>query len=119
LSGRPASEEADRLRGRSLALEHLEVAMKKSLFGLLLVVGAIAVVALLMRRRSESGRDEWDSFGEESFSAMREAATTAGDATEQATSEITKAAKDATSEVTKAAKDAASKAVESAKDAHA
>ena len=40
--------------------------MKKFLIGVLIVGGMIAAVAVIMRRRSSSGVDDWDSLAEDS-----------------------------------------------------
>ena len=80
--------------------------MRKLLIGLLILGGVIAAIAVI-KRRSGSSVDEWDSFA-------------TGDLYPQASEAATKAtdtAKDAATTATKAAKDAATKATDAAKDA--
>lgn len=102
--------------------------MKKLLIGLLILGGVIAAIAVI-KRRSGSGVDEWDSFaGDDVYAqasrttatatdAVKDAAVKATDAAKGAASTATKAAKDATAKVTDAAKEAAAKATDAAKDA--
>ena len=91
--------------------------MRKLLIGLLILGGVIAAIALI-KRRSGSGVDEWDSFAaDDPYARASTAATKATDVAKDAASTASQAAKDAASTVTKAAKDAASKATDAAKDA--
>ena len=102
--------------------------MRKLLIGLLILGGVIAAVAVI-RRRSGSGVDEWDSFAADDVyapasmtaakatDAVKDAAAKATDAAKDATAKATGAAKDATAKVTGAAKDATAKATDAAKDA--
>jgi gas vesicle protein len=113
--------------------------MRKLLIGLLILGGVIAAIAVI-KRRSGSGVDEWDSFAADdayaqasattagatdaerdaaakTTDATKDAATTATKAVKEATSKATDAAKDAATTTTKAAKDAAAKATDAAKDA--
>ena len=91
--------------------------MRRLLIGLLILGGVIAAIAV-MRRRSGSGVDEWDSFSADDSSApVSNAATKATDAAKDAAVKATDAAKDAAVKATDAAKDAATKANEAAKDA--
>ena len=76
--------------------------MKKLLIGLLILGGVIAAIAV-MRRRSSSGVDEWDSFAPGDPYAP--APNTTADAT-AAMKEATDTVKDAATTATKAAKDA-------------
>ncbi len=69
--------------------------MKRFLIGLVILVGVIAAVTVVMRRRSGSELDEWESTVEDTFSS----------------------ASDAASETVEAATDAASKAAGDARDA--
>ena len=80
--------------------------MRKLLIGLLILGGVIVAVAVVSRRRSGSGVDEWDSF-----------ATNSTDAAKDATTKATETAKDATTKATETAKDATTKATDAAKDA--
>ena len=80
--------------------------MRKLLIGLLILGGVVAAIAVVSRRRSGSGVDEWDSLATEATDAAKDAATKA-----------TEAAKDAATKATDAAKDAATKATDAAKDA--
>ena len=103
--------------------------MRKFLIGLLILGGVIAAIAVISRRRSGSGVDEWDSFAPgdsyarapnaaaEATDAVKDAATTASKTVKDAATTATKAAKDAAVKATDAAKDAATKANEAAKDA--
>ena len=80
--------------------------MRRLLIGLLILAGVIAAIAVI-KRRSGSGVDDWDSFA-------------AGDSYAQASKAISKAtdaAKDAATTATKAAKDAGAKTADAAKDA--
>ena len=80
--------------------------MRKLLIGLLILGGVIAAIAV-MRRRSSSDVDEWDSFAaDDVYAQASKSFTTATDA-----------AKDAAATTSEAAKDAAAKANEAAKDA--
>jgi len=91
--------------------------MRKLLIGLLILGGVIAAIAVL-RRRSGSGVDEWDSFAPgDPYAQAPDATAKATDAAKVATAKATKAAKDAAVKATDAAKDAATKANEAAKDA--
>ena len=103
--------------------------MRKFLIGLLILGGVIAAIAVISRRRSGSGVDEWDSFAPgdsyarapnaaaKATDAVKDAATTASKTVKDAATTATKAAKDAAVKATDAAKDAATKANEAAKDA--
>ena len=101
--------------------------MKKLLIGLLILGGVIAAIAVI-KRRSGSGVDEWDSFADDVYTqastttakatdAVKDAAAKATDAAKGAASTATKAAKEATAKATDAAKDAAAKATDAAKNA--
>jgi len=113
--------------------------MRKLLIGLLILGGVIAAITVI-KRRSSSGVDEWDSFGADDpygqaskatmratdaakddnakdTDAAKDAATTATKAVKNAAAKATDAAKDAATTSTKAAKDAAVKATDAAKDA--
>jgi hypothetical protein len=102
--------------------------MRKLLIGLLILGGVIAAIAVI-RRRSGSGVDEWDSFAAgdtyapgsravaKATDAAKDAAAKATDAAKDAAAKATDAAKDAAATATKAAKDAAAKANQAAKDA--
>jgi hypothetical protein len=81
--------------------------MRRLLIGLLILGGVIAAIAFIVRRRSGSGIDEWDSRSSNDWYAQASTAATT----------LTDAAKDAASKATDAAKDAASKATDAAKDA--
>ena len=70
--------------------------MRKLLIGLLILGGVIAAIAVIARRRSGSGVDEWGSFaGEDLYAQASKAATKATDAASKAASKATDAAKDA------------------------
>ena len=88
--------------------------MRKVLIGLLILGGAIAVIAVISRRRSGSGVDEWDSFaaGDPYMQASK-----ATDAATDTAATTTKAAKDAAAKATDAAKGAATTTTKAAKDA--
>ena len=102
--------------------------MKKLLIGLLILGGVVAAIAVI-KRRSGSGIDEWDSFAADDVyaqasrttanatDAVKDTAEKATDVAKSAASTATKAAKDATTKVTDAAKEAAAKATDAAKDA--
>jgi len=92
--------------------------MRKLLIGLLILGGVIAAVAVISRRRSGSGVDEWDSFAPgDSYARAPNAAAKATDAVKDAATTASKTVKDAATTATKAAKDAAAKAADAAKDA--
>ena len=102
--------------------------MRRLLIGLLILGGVIAAIAVI-KRRSGSGLDEWDSFAADDVyaqaskttgkatDAAKDAATTATKAAKDAATTVTKAAKDTATKATGAAKDAAAKATDAAKDA--
>jgi hypothetical protein len=98
--------------------------MRKLLIGLLIFGGVIAAIAVI-RRRSGSGDDGWDSFAaDDVYAQASKADTKATDAAKDAATTATRAAKDtavkatdAAVRATDAAKDAAAKANEAAKDA--
>ena len=91
--------------------------MRRLLIGLLILGGVIAAIAVI-KRRSGSGLDEWDSFAADDVYAQASKTTAkATDAVKDAGTTATKAAKDAATTVTKAAKDTATKAADAAKDA--
>jgi hypothetical protein len=78
------------------------------------VIAAIAVI----RRRSGSGDDGWDSFAaDDVYAQASKTATKATDAAKDAATTATRAAKDAAVKATGVAKDAAAKANQAAKDA--
>jgi cytoskeletal protein RodZ len=113
--------------------------MRKLLIGLLILGGVIAAIAVI-KRRSGSGINEWDSFAADDVyaqasratanaadavkgaastaaSAAKDATTKTADAARVAATTATSAAKDAATKTTDAAKDAAAKAKDAAKDA--
>jgi gas vesicle protein len=104
--------------------------MRKLLIGLLILGGVIAAIAVI-RRRSGSGVDEWDSFAADDVyaqasrttanatDAVKGAATTATTAAKDATTKTADAARDAATTATRSAKDATTKATDAAKDAAA
>jgi len=93
--------------------------MRKLLIGLLILGGVIAAIAV-MKRRSSSDVDEWDSFAaDDAYSRASMTATKVTDATKDAAGKTTDAVKDAAATVTKAAKDAATTATKATKDAAA
>ena len=69
--------------------------MKKFLIGVLIVGGVIAAVAVIMRRRSGSGVDDWDSLAEDSYSRASQPASRAADAAKDSVSKATDAATNA------------------------
>ena len=81
--------------------------MRKLLIGLLILGGVIAAIAVISRRRSSSGVDEWDSFAvSDSYGQVPKAAAKATDAAKNAAAKATDAAKDAATKATDAVKDA-------------
>ena len=91
--------------------------MRKLLIGLLILGGVIAAIAVI-RRRSGSGDDGWDSFAaDDVYAPASKTATKATDAAKDAATTATRAAKDAAVKATDVAKDAAAKANQAAKDA--
>ena len=91
--------------------------MRRLLIGLLILGGVIAAIAVI-KRRSGSGLDEWDSFAADDVYAQASTTTAkATDAVKDAATTATKAAKDAARTATDAAKDAAAKGTDAAKDA--
>ena len=88
--------------------------MKRLLIGLLILGGVIAAIAVI-KRRSGSGVDEWDSFAADDVYAQASKTTAkATDAVKDVASTTTRAAKDAATKATDAAKDAAAKAKDAA-----
>ena len=69
--------------------------MKKFLIGVLIVGGMIAAIAVIMRRRSGSGVDDWDSLAEDSYSRASQTASRAADAAKDSVSKATDAATNA------------------------
>ncbi|HEY3211975.1 MAG TPA: hypothetical protein VGL16_02035 [Actinomycetota bacterium] len=69
--------------------------MKKFLIGMLIVGGVIAAVTIIMRRRSGSGVDDWDSLAEDSYSRVSQSASRAADAAKDSVSKATDAATNA------------------------
>ena len=91
--------------------------MRKLLIGLLILGGVIAAIAVI-RRRSGSGDDGWDSFAaDDVYAQASKTVTKATDAAKDAATTATRAAKDAAVKATDVAKDAAAKANQAAKDA--
>lgn len=89
--------------------------MRRLLIGLLILGGVIAAIAVI-KRRSGSGVDEWDSFAAgDAYGEASKPAAKATDAGKDAATTATKAVKDAANTATKAVKDAAAKATEAAK----
>jgi predicted lipid-binding transport protein (Tim44 family) len=92
--------------------------MRRLLIGLLILGGVIAAIAVISRRRSGSGVDEWDSFAAgDTYAPGSRAVAKATDAAKDVAAKATDAAKDAAAKATKAAKDAAGKANQAGKDA--
>ena len=69
--------------------------MKRFLIGVLIVGGMIAAVAIIMRRRSGSGVDDWESLAEDSYSRASQSASKAADAAKDSVSKTTDAATNA------------------------
>jgi hypothetical protein len=81
--------------------------MRRLLIGLLILGCAIAAIAVISRRRSGSGRDEWDSFAAgDSYAQAPKAAAKATDAAKEVTAKARDAAKEVTAKARDAAKDA-------------
>jgi rRNA maturation endonuclease Nob1 len=94
--------------------------MKKFLIGLLIVGGALAVISMIAKRRSETGSDEWGgSFADDSAARASKATETVTEATTDAASKVSEATKKAASKVTEATKEAASKVADATKEAAA
>jgi uncharacterized protein (UPF0333 family) len=66
--------------------------MKKFLIGMLIVGGVIAAVAVIMKRRSGSGVEDWDSLAEDSYSRASQSVSSAADAAKDSVSKATDAA---------------------------
>jgi hypothetical protein len=91
--------------------------MRRLLIGLLILGGVIAAIAVI-RRRSGSGDDGWDSFAaDDVYAQASKAATKATEAATDAASTATRAAKDTAVKAIDDVKEAAVKANEAAKDA--
>jgi hypothetical protein len=58
--------------------------MRKLLIGLLILGGVIAAIAVISRRRSGSGVDEWDSLATKATEAAKDTAKKATDAAKDA-----------------------------------
>lgn len=69
--------------------------MKKFFIGMLIVGGVIAAIAVIVRRRSGSGVDDWDSLAEDSYSRAPQSASRVADAAKESVSKAADAAKDA------------------------
>jgi colicin import membrane protein len=91
--------------------------MRKLLIGLLILGGLIVAIAVI-KRRSSSGVDEWDSFAaDDPYAQASKATMRTADAAKDAAANVADATKDAAVKATDAAKDAAVKATDAAKDA--
>jgi uncharacterized protein (UPF0333 family) len=66
--------------------------MKKFLIGMLIVGGVIAAVAVIIKRRSGSGVEDWDSLAEDSYSRASQSVSSAADAAKDSVSKATDAA---------------------------
>ncbi len=91
--------------------------MRKFLIGLLILGGVIAAIAVISKKRSGMGGDEWDSFATSTTDAAKEVATKTTEAAKDAATKATDVAKDTATKTTDVAKDTAAKATEAAKDA--
>ena len=80
--------------------------MKRFIVGLLIIGSVIAVVALIVRRRSGSDLDEWDSFAEDTYTRASSTVTKIPEAAGDAASQLSDTAKEAASKVSDAAKNA-------------
>lgn len=80
--------------------------MKRFVIGLLVVGGIIAAIALIIRRRSGSDLDEWDSFAGDTYTRASTSVTNLSESAMDAVSKGSGAAKDAASGVSEAAKNA-------------
>jgi gas vesicle protein len=94
-----------------------EDAMKRFLIGLLIVGSVLAAIALIARRRSGSGADDWDTFADDTYARGSKAASKVSDTAKDAASKVSDTAKDAASKVPDTAKDAAAKVSDTAKNA--
>jgi gas vesicle protein len=88
--------------------------MKRFIIGLLIVGGVIAAVALIVRKRSGSDVDEWDSFADDTLSRASTGATKISDTVGEAASQVSDAAKKAASDMSDAASDASGAVKEAA-----
>jgi uncharacterized protein (UPF0333 family) len=61
--------------------------MKKFLVGMMLLAGAIAVIAVIVKRRSGSDVDEWDSLAGDTYSRASQSVSKATNATTESVSE--------------------------------
>ncbi|HEY7400578.1 MAG TPA: hypothetical protein VH989_06755 [Actinomycetota bacterium] len=94
--------------------------MKKLLIGVLIVVGALAVISMIAKRRSTSGGDEWGgSFADDSAARASKATEAVTEATSEAASKVSEATKKAASKVADATKEAVTKVAEATKEATA
>ena len=91
--------------------------MKRFVVGLLIIGSVIAVIALIVRRRSGSDMDEWDSFAEDTWTRASSTATKIPEAAEDAGSQLSDTAKDAASKVSDTAEEAISEVSDAAKNA--
>ena len=91
--------------------------MKRFVVGMLIIGSVIAVIALIVRRRSGSGAEEWDTFAEDTWARASTPVSTVTDTAEEGASSASDSAKDATSKVSETAKDAASKVPDAATQA--
>jgi gas vesicle protein len=91
--------------------------MKRFVMGVLIVGSVIAAIALVVRKRSRSGADQWDTFAEDTFARASTSVSKVSDAARDATADVSDTVKDATADVSDTAKDTASKVSKTAKDA--
>lgn len=91
--------------------------MKRLLIGMVLLGGVIAVVALIARRRSGSGVDEWDSFAADPYSRATDSVSKAIDTATDSVSKAADAAKESVSDAADEVQTSASKAADAAKKA--
>ena len=69
--------------------------MRKLVLGMLIVGGVIVAIAVIVRRRSHSGVDDWDSLAADSYSRASQSASRVADAAKESVSKATDAATNA------------------------
>jgi hypothetical protein len=86
------------------------------LIGMLLLGGVIAVIAVIVGRRSGAGVDEWDSFAGDTDGRPAQSLSHATVVATESVSKVANPAKDSVSKAANATNESASKAADTAKD---
>ena len=91
--------------------------MKRFVIGVLVIGGVIAAIALIIRKRSGSDVDEWNSFAEDAYTRASTSVTKLSDSATDAVSKVADTAKDEAAKGSGAASGTATKVSDAAKKA--